>query len=394
MEDIAGYGGFEEHPGRVVRRLEIPGPSPILVLNFDERLRVSAIGSNPAVTFVRSFLVSSDAAPVIVEHSGSLSCLEVELSPWTAISCFGPSDRLPGGVLPLEDLWPREARWLPERLAELPKWESRFALIDHVLVKKIAALKRGARPEIRWAWNEIKRLNGNVRIAQIARTVGCSSRHFASCFREQTGLTPKAAARRFRFHRARRLVSGAAPNLAAVALACGYSDQSHLTREFTDLAGCSPAAYHYARSRIFQALRRTWPAGTASHFSSRQRSHPFVTLLLRKIEVRSELSYIEFGAGDAGKARAFLVQLFGWDFHLMGTGPEGWFQTPSIKAGLHGNDPNPGILVFFGVPDLEEAIAKVKEMGGEADDPSEEPGFGRFCTCRDPQGIRFGLHRR
>ncbi|HLN04596.1 MAG TPA: VOC family protein [Bryobacteraceae bacterium] len=110
--------------------------------------------------------------------------------------------------------------------------------------------------------------------------------------------------------------------------------------------------------------------------------------------MRSELSYVEIGAGDAGKARAFLGQLFGWDFHLMGGGPEGWFQTPSIKVGVHGNDPTPGILVFFSVPDLEQAIAQVRELGGEADEPGpEEPGFGRFSTCRDPQGIRFGLHR-
>jgi predicted enzyme related to lactoylglutathione lyase len=109
--------------------------------------------------------------------------------------------------------------------------------------------------------------------------------------------------------------------------------------------------------------------------------------------VGSDVSFIEIGAGDAGKARAFLAQLFGWDFHSMGDGPEGWFQTPSIKVGLHGNDPGPGIFVFFGVPDLEAAIAKVKELGGEAGEPSDEPGFGRFSFCRDPQGIRFGLHQ-
>jgi predicted enzyme related to lactoylglutathione lyase len=53
-----------------------------------------------------------------------------------------------------------------------------------------------------------------------------------------------------------------------------------------------------------------------------------------------------------------------------------------------------GFFVFFGLADLEEAIADVSRPGGAAEAPSEEPGFGRFCICRDPQGLRFGLSRR
>jgi predicted enzyme related to lactoylglutathione lyase len=108
--------------------------------------------------------------------------------------------------------------------------------------------------------------------------------------------------------------------------------------------------------------------------------------------VTSDVSFIEIGSGDAGKARAFFGQLFGWDFHPLGNGQEGWFQAPSIIIGMHGNDPDPGVFAFFNVPDLEVAIAKVKELGGEAGDPVDEPGFGRFSFCKDPQGMRFGLH--
>ena len=205
-----------------------------------------------------------NAGPAIVEHDGSLRCVEVELSPWVTSFCFGPLDGLHGSIVPLEDLWQQEARWLPERLSELPNWKGRFALIDHMLREKISALNRVVRPEIRWAWKEIKRLNGNVAIAEMARTIGWSGRHFASCFREQIGLTPKAAARRFRFDRARRLVSDLAPTLAEVALTCGYSDQSHLTREFQELAGCSPVRPPIALlvSPISPASRRIWLASS------------------------------------------------------------------------------------------------------------------------------------
>ena len=113
------------------------------------------------------------------------------------------------------------------------------------------------------------------------------------------------------------------------------------------------------------------------------------------VVMSAEVSYIEIGTGESGRTRAFLEELFEWDFHPMGSGGNDWFETPAMKAGLHGGDANPGILVFFSVADLEVAAARVRDLGGEAEVPSaEEPGFGRFCMCRDPQGVPFGLHRR
>lgn len=117
-------------------------------------------------------------------------------------------------------------------------------------------------------------------------------------------------------------------------------------------------------------------------------------MLVDMLPIGAEVSYIEIGVADASKSKSFLEQMFGWKFHPFGQGAEGWFQTPSLKAGIHGDDPNQGFLVFFGVPDLEVAIADVNRLGGAAEAPSDEPGFGRFCICRDPQGLRFGLHQR
>ena len=108
----------------------------------------------------------------------------------------------------------------------------------------------------------------------------------------------------------------------------------------------------------------------------------------------SEISYIEIGVADASKSRTFLQAMFGWEFNAHGQGANGWFQTPTVKAGLHGDDPSQGFSVFFAVPDIEAAIGKVKDLGGTAEPPSDEPGFGKFCMCRDPQGLAFGLHEK
>jgi transcriptional regulator GlxA family with amidase domain len=55
---------------------------------------------------------------------------------------------------------------------------------------------------------------------------------------------PKIIGRVLRFDRARHLLGRPTrPGLAAVAAACGYYDQAHLTREFRGFAGMSPTAW-------------------------------------------------------------------------------------------------------------------------------------------------------
>src|ERR1700694_4111730 len=101
-------------------------------------------------------------------------------------------------------------------------------------------------------------------------------------------------------------------------------------------------------------------------------------MLADMVPIGAEVSYIEIGVSDASKSRAFLEQMFGWKFHPFGRSDEGWFQTPSLKAGIHGGDPTWGFLVYFGVPDLEAAMTNVNRLGGVADVPTYEAGFGWF----------------
>jgi uncharacterized protein len=109
----------------------------------------------------------------------------------------------------------------------------------------------------------------------------------------------------------------------------------------------------------------------------------------------SQVSYLEIGSGDAAQTSAFFASLFNWPFNPMGNNDGGWFQTPAIKAGLHGQNPSPQIYVFFAVEDLDAAIAKVRACGGETDGKiDDEPGFGRFCNCMAPGGIAFGLQQK
>ena len=86
---------------------------------------------------------------------------------------------------------------------------------------------------------------GRASVAAIAGRAGVTPRHLQRRFSSRVGVPPKTLARILRFqntlrHRARSLA--ASPDWLRVAIDCGYTDQSHLIRDYTQLAGGTPPA--------------------------------------------------------------------------------------------------------------------------------------------------------
>jgi predicted enzyme related to lactoylglutathione lyase len=105
-------------------------------------------------------------------------------------------------------------------------------------------------------------------------------------------------------------------------------------------------------------------------------------------------SFLELGVPRGAPARDFFRDLLGWDFRQMGDDNFA-ARTPTLEIGVHNGDEDRCFVVYFAVPDIEAAAERVRALGGKADPPGPaQPGFGRFTECRDPQGVRFGLHQR
>jgi predicted enzyme related to lactoylglutathione lyase len=105
-----------------------------------------------------------------------------------------------------------------------------------------------------------------------------------------------------------------------------------------------------------------------------------------------EPSHFELGVPDARLAKSFYGSLFGWDFTPT-SGENAWLETPGVRGGLHDGDDAANIELYFAVDDLDAAVARVRELGGEAPDPGPGRGRGgRFVRCHDDQGVTFGLH--
>jgi len=108
----------------------------------------------------------------------------------------------------------------------------------------------------------------------------------------------------------------------------------------------------------------------------------------------THMVHIEIPADDTGKAREFYGGLFDWEFNdYPGPGEYHLFRITDASGGAVTNMEagKKGTRTYFDVDDIQAGAKRVKELGGEADEPMPVPTMGWFVTCRDPHGNDFGL---
>lgn len=104
--------------------------------------------------------------------------------------------------------------------------------------------------------------------------------------------------------------------------------------------------------------------------------------------------HFELLAQDADRAAGFWNGLFGWN--VGGSAMEGFdyrmFDLGDGQGGAIYPAEQPGSMnVYFDTDDIESSIAKVRELGGTADDKQPVPTHGWFAACTDTEGIAFHL---
>jgi AraC family transcriptional regulator len=90
-------------------------------------------------------------------------------------------------------------------------------------------------------------LSKAISLQDIADECGLSLAHFSRAFRTSVGMTPHGWLQTRRIARAKDLLLNSQLDLADIALACGFADQSHFTRTFSRMNGDGPGAWRRAR---------------------------------------------------------------------------------------------------------------------------------------------------
>jgi AraC-like DNA-binding protein len=275
---VSWCSGFRQAGVGATRHRGLPSPDLTFIITLDDPL-VLAVHPDPkrAPASYESLIGGLHTAPALITHDGRQSGIQLGVTPLGARALFG----MPAGELAN---WDGEATQvvggfaaeLQDRVRAERSWAERFTVIDHMLGKRIAEFagypaaglgggcRGGVRPEVAYAWRRLRDSHGGVPVSSLAAETGWSTRYLGSRFRAEIGLSPKAAARVFRFDHARRRLGRAATaarggaggcmRLADLAAEAGYYDQAHLAAEFRILAGCPPTQWLAEEFRFFQAM--------------------------------------------------------------------------------------------------------------------------------------------
>lgn len=224
-----------------------------LILNFGDRF--SQHQNNQRELQPRHFLVGQMSGPILISPNGAVQLLGIRFHPGgTAPFLRVPMNDLTDQIAELGSLSSELERELLIVSEDLSSLRERTTAIESVLMARLLrgshhsfAIKLAAR---------IVESAGCVSVDQLATAAGISSRQLERRFLREIGIGPKLLGRILRFQQVFRAVERVDSAWASIAVECGYYDQAHLIRDFTQFAGQTPAVLLAERSALTEAFTR------------------------------------------------------------------------------------------------------------------------------------------
>lgn len=246
------YQGWTEHTTRVTLRREVPRPMVPIILNLGSPWGVAT--GDGVMASHDSFVAGLHDRHATTRSTGFSQCLQVNLTLLGARHILGGAlPAILNTIVPFEEVLGGDGRALVDMIRDASDWSRRFALLDRFLLERLATTP-GIAGDVAATLRQLVQRGGAVAIGDLATGRGVSRKRLIQLYRAELGLPPKTIARVLRFNRVVDLVHAdpGAP-WAAVAQDAGYYDQAHLSRDFRDLAGCTPGAYRAAQYPVEHA---------------------------------------------------------------------------------------------------------------------------------------------
>jgi AraC-like DNA-binding protein len=180
---------------------------------------------------------------IFLRPTGSSKMIGVRFYPAGAYYFTGvPLKELINSIVDLDDMFTAEAK-IAEELVNISE-----SIHDKINVIESFILDRIKRNNIKEAYTGkaaeiILSHNGQITVKELSELAGSGERKLQRDFEDYIGLSPKQFARIARFQNAVKVMNMNLLNLTATAYECGYYDQAHFVKEFTEISGQTPSAY-------------------------------------------------------------------------------------------------------------------------------------------------------
>lgn len=155
-------------------------------------------------------------------------------------------------IISTEDMFGLEGLMLHEKLFNQLNLEDKSDLLNTFFLKLTPKHSLSNQILIQASLNFIVKNKGTITIKQLVKHTGYTERHIERAFSESIGINPKKFGNIVKLHSFLKLLKDKSVqnNITAFCYEAGYSDQSHLIKEFRKYTGITPTQYLNDTSRL------------------------------------------------------------------------------------------------------------------------------------------------
>lgn len=179
-----------------------------------------------------------------VLSTGRIEMITVVLQPYAAkVLLHIPGNLFHGQNVAIDEMEDMEFSDLSKQVADTPDNLTCIRLIEQFFLHRLYTFSGYNLKRMSAVFHEINH-RSQINISLLSDAACLSSKQFGRVFADYVGTTPKEFIRIVRMQRALFLLQqDAGMPFAQVAYECGFSDQSHMIKEFKIFSGYTPAEY-------------------------------------------------------------------------------------------------------------------------------------------------------
>ncbi len=109
-----------------------------------------------------------------------------------------------------------------------------------------------------------------------------------------------------------------------------------------------------------------------------------------------KIVHVEFPAQNLERGKKFWEGVGGWSLNDAGMPGMQYlmFQEGDQGGAVFSMEGAAGTTIYLGSDEIDADLAKVRELGGDADEKQPIPSIGWFARCKDSEGNEFSLFQR